>query len=229
MFHAQVWFPGTEPLSWALNTDTHPSPSRQISDGPLTASSMQTPTPGTSPEHATPPKQPLGSRWRRQEMKPGPSNPCLYPSEPERSAPAGGASSAADPPPGSAPGPGVLPNSGILGTDRFGRGRREKGLHTDNQDDAQTAHADTPLGRRGSAAAGSQRRYPGGGRERALRAEESRRVPPPSQGSPGAARPRPSHGGPALALSDWLRLGPSHFRFRVRGAWSPRQPSRPQR
>lgn len=64
-----------------------------------TAGSTQTPTPATSPRACNAPQQPFGCRWRRQEMKPGPSNPSLCPSEPERSAPAGGAGSAADPHP----------------------------------------------------------------------------------------------------------------------------------
>lgn len=49
------------------------------------------------------------------------------------------------------------------------------------------------------------------------------RVSHPSRTSPGAALPRPSSSYTALEPSDWLSLGPSHIRFRVRGAWSPQQ------
>lgn len=52
------------------------------------------------------------------------------------------------------------------------------------------------------------------------------RISHPSQTSPGAAPPRPSCSCTALEPSDWLSLGPSHIRFRVRGAWSPQQLSR---
>lgn len=128
-------------------------------------------------------------------MKPGPSNPSLCPSEPERSAPAGGAGSAADPPPGPAPRPGVLPNRGSRSTARFGSGRRWKGPHTDNRDDARTAHADTPLGRGGGAAA----------RAAVWRERSGPRSPA------GSRHPRPSHlellgRGPVAAAQPWRLL-----------------------
>lgn len=53
----------------------------------------------------------------------------------------------------------------------------------------------------------------------------SARAPPPLRISPGGAPPRPSCGGTALVPSDWLSLSRSRIRFRVRGAWSPQQPS----
>ncbi|XP_036865240.2 MORN repeat-containing protein 2 [Manis javanica] len=53
----------------------------------------------------------------------------------------------------------------------------------------------------------------------------SARARPPLRISPGGAPPRPSCGGTALVPSDWLSLSRSRIRFRVRGAWSPQQPS----
>lgn len=204
---------------------------------------MKTPDPGTflpAPIASRPPAE--GDRQERRPA-PLPSNPRPG-SEPESGSPASSpsANELDCGPTGLVPGSGIrlartLPQQtgwippaepgSSSDPDRSGRGGREEGRHGDKGPTGPRTRALGPQkGRPCRLAAlppqgGGPERAPGGrGARPGSAAPRGPHLQLPGRGPAAAARPRVS-GGPGR--------DPAHVRFRVRGAWSPRQPSRARR